>query len=237
MASGRIAAIRWPELGHAVAHRRRDRDRLDTLLRARLAEGRPGLRRGRQVDLVEGDQHRLVEERRVVRPQLLADDVVVPLGVARRAVDDVDEDARPLDVAQEGVTEPGAAARALDEPGNVGDRRAPLVLVAEVHHPEVRLERRERVVGDLGRRRRSRRRGSSTCRRSAARPARCRRSDEARGGASPRRPARPSARASAPGGSSVLKCVLPSPPRPPRATIAVCPTATRSATSSPVSSS
>ena len=35
----------------------------------------------------------------------------------------------------------------------------------------------------------------------------------------------------------VLKWVLPRPPRPPRATIAFCPTATRSATSSPVSSS
>ena len=35
--------------------------------------------------------------------QLLADDVVVPLRVARRAVDDVDQDPRPLDVAQERV--------------------------------------------------------------------------------------------------------------------------------------
>ena len=41
-------------------------------------------------------------------------------------------------------------------PGHVGDRRAPLVVLAEVEHPEVRLERRERVVGDLrvGRRQR-----------------------------------------------------------------------------------
>ncbi len=36
-------------------------------------------------------------------------------------------------------------------PGHVGDRRPPLVLVAEVHDAEVRLEGRERVVGDLGR--------------------------------------------------------------------------------------
>ncbi len=34
-------------------------------------------------------------------------------------------------------------------PGHVGDRRAPLVLLAEIEHPEVRLEGRERVVGDL----------------------------------------------------------------------------------------
>ena len=81
--------------------------------------------------------------------ELLADHVVVPLRVARRAVDDVDEDPRPLDVAQERVAEAGAAAGALDQPGHVGDRRPPLVLVAEVHDAEVRLERRERVVGDL----------------------------------------------------------------------------------------
>ena len=84
-----------------------------------------------------------------MRAELLADDVVVPSRVARRTVDDVDEDPRPLDVAQEGVAESGPAARALDEPGHVGDRRSPFVVVAEVHDPEVRLERGERIVGDL----------------------------------------------------------------------------------------
>ena len=73
------------------------------------SERRPRLLRGRQVELVERDEHRLLEQRRVVRPQLLADDLVVPLGIARRAIDDVDEDARPLDVAQERVTEAGPA--------------------------------------------------------------------------------------------------------------------------------
>ncbi len=63
----------------------------------------------------------------------------------------MDEDPRPLDVAQEGVAEAGPVAGALDEPGHVGDRRPALVLVAEVHDAEVRLERRERVVGDLRR--------------------------------------------------------------------------------------
>ena len=65
----------------------------------------------------------------------------------------MDEDPRPLHVAQECVAESGAAARALDQARDVGDRRAPLVLLPEVHHPEVRFERGERVVGDLGRRR------------------------------------------------------------------------------------
>ena len=55
------------------------------------------------------------------------------------------------------MAETGAAAGALDETGHVGDRRPALVLVAEVHDAEVRLERRERVVGDLGPRRGERR--------------------------------------------------------------------------------
>ena len=46
------------------------------------------------------------------------------------AVDDVDEDPGPLDVAQEGVAEAGAVAGALDEAGHVGDRRPAFVLVA-----------------------------------------------------------------------------------------------------------
>ena len=100
---------------------------VDALGGSGAAERRPCLGGGGQVDLVERDEHRLLEQRRVVRPELLADDVVVPLGVARRAVDDVDEHPRPLDVAQERVAEAGAAAGALDEAGHVGDRRAAVV--------------------------------------------------------------------------------------------------------------
>src|SRR3954470_12769978 len=86
-----------------------------------------------------------------MRPELVADDVVVPAGVTGRPVDDVDEDACPFDVTQERVTETGAAACALDQPRDVGDRRATLVEVAEIEHTEIRLERRERIVGDLRR--------------------------------------------------------------------------------------
>src|SRR4029077_6448469 len=89
--------------------------------------------------------------------ELLADDVVVPARVARRAVDDVDQDPRPFDMAQEGMTETGAAAGTLDEAGDVGDGRPALVAVAEVEHAEVRLEGRERIVRDLRGRGRDRR--------------------------------------------------------------------------------
>ena len=84
-----------------------------------------------------------------MRAELLADDVVVPLRIARRTVDHVDQDPGALDVTQEGMTEPGAGARTLDQAGDVGDRRSALVHVTEVHDAQVRLERRERVVRDL----------------------------------------------------------------------------------------
>ena len=96
----------------------------------------------------------------------------------------MDENARPLDVAQERVAEAGSAARSLDQPRHVRDRRPALVVRTEIHDAQVRFERRERVVGDLRGGRRQRRRGASTCRRSAARRARCRRSGGARAGAS-----------------------------------------------------
>ena len=115
------------------------------------AERGPSLARGtgRSI-LLNAIEHRLLEQRRIVRPELLADDLVVPFRVARGAIDHVDEDPCPLDVAQERVAEPRAAAGALDQAGHVGDRRPALVLVTEVQDAEVRFERRERVVGDLG---------------------------------------------------------------------------------------
>ena len=90
--------------------------------------------RGRQVHLVEDDHERLLEEPRVVESKLLADHVVIPAGIARGAVHDVDEDARSLDVAQERVTEARTGRRAFDETGHVGQRGTPVGRVAEVHH-------------------------------------------------------------------------------------------------------
>ena len=170
-----------------------------------------------------------------MRLELVADDAVVPLGVARRAVDHVDEHAGPLDVAQERVAEPGAAAGALDEARDVGDRRPRSSSSPRSMTPRFGSRVVNGVVGDL-------RRGgvtaarASTCRRWAARPGPRPRSGAAPGGPTVPCPVRPSARASVPR-VDVLKCVLPSPPRPPRATITCCPAATRSASSSPLASS
>ena len=70
----------------------------------------------------------------------------IAAGLERRAVEDVDERRAALDVAEELEAEPLALARALDEAGHVGDGEAD---VAGLHDAEVRVERREGVVGDL----------------------------------------------------------------------------------------
>ena len=59
------------------------------------------------------------------------------------------EQPRALDVREEVVAEAGAVAGALDQAGDVGDHELAVVAVERAEH---RLERRERVVGDLRRR-------------------------------------------------------------------------------------
>ena len=72
----------------------------------------------------------------------------VPLLVGRlRRVDHVDERARALEVREELVAEPDALARSLDQPGHVGDDQLPAV--GRLDRAEHRLQRRERIVGDL----------------------------------------------------------------------------------------
>ena len=87
-----------------------------------------------------------------MRGQLVLDRRVV-LGrvgaVDRREVEHVHEQSRALDVGEEVVPEAGALARALDQSGDVGEHELAVVGVDRAEH---RLERRERVVGDLRRR-------------------------------------------------------------------------------------
>ena len=66
--------------------------------------------------------------------------------VQRREVEHVDQQPRALDVGEEVVAEAGAGARALDQPGDVGDHE---LAVGRLERAEVRLQRRERVAGDL----------------------------------------------------------------------------------------
>ncbi len=71
-------------------------------------------------------------------------------GLVTRGIDQVQQQPRALDMAEEAVADPGAFGRALDQPGDVGDDEL-AALVAD--HPELRAERGERIVADLGARR------------------------------------------------------------------------------------
>ena len=83
--------------------------------------------RRHEVGLREREHARQRREPRVVLGQLALDHRVVGLrvgAVERREVEHVDEQPRALDVREEVVAEAGAGARALDQPGDVGERRA-----------------------------------------------------------------------------------------------------------------
>ncbi len=62
-------------------------------------------------------------------------------------IEQMDQEARPLEVAQEPIAEPRARVRPLDEAGDVGDDEAPLV--RQPNRAQVRDQRREGIVGDL----------------------------------------------------------------------------------------
>ena len=104
-----------------------------------------------RIDLVRRDDLRFGGELRIEEPQLFLDRVEVldriPSGRSRD-IDQVHQHLGALDVAEEAIAEPMALVRALDQPGHVGDDEA--AIVAQAHDAQVRRERRERIVGDLG---------------------------------------------------------------------------------------
>ena len=61
----------------------------------------------------------------------------------------MDQNRRARDMSQEVVTQPGAFGGALDQAGNVGHHERGPTPAADLNHAEIRLERRERVVGNL----------------------------------------------------------------------------------------
>ena len=148
-------AEREPELAQALVADRRD---LEDAVAAGLELGSHEVGELAclgHVDLVECDELRSLEQRHLplgnrVGRELAQDHVEVAEGVApgleRRAVHDVQERRAALDVAQELEAEPLALARALDEARHVGHGEA---VVAGLHDAEVRMQRGERIVGDL----------------------------------------------------------------------------------------
>ena len=102
-----------------------------------------------QVGLGQRDHFRLVGEPGAVAVELAADDRQASTGssLGRRQVE---QQPGALDVAEEAVADAGAFGRALDQAGNVGDDEL-AALVAD--DAQLRAERGERIVADLGARR------------------------------------------------------------------------------------
>jgi hypothetical protein len=103
-----------------------------------------------RVDLIGGNDLRLGRNRGIELPELLDDRLEVLDRIAARGARDINqvhEHFRALDVAQELMPQPVPLVRAFDEPRHVGDHEA--AIAAERDHAQVRLERRERIVGDL----------------------------------------------------------------------------------------
>ena len=84
---------------------------------------RDGRGRG-EVGLADGDDLRTLFQLVAVTQQLLANDAVVVQrlrAVGRLGLDQVDQDSRPLDVAEKLASQAGAGVGAFDQPGDVGE--------------------------------------------------------------------------------------------------------------------
>ncbi len=121
-----------------------------------LRHRRPRPLRIDEVGLGQREHARQRGQAIVVGAQLALDQLEVGLRVGVRLaaqlwrdVEHVYEQAGALDVGEEVVSEAGAVAGPLDETGDVGDDELAVVRLQRAEH---RLERGERVVGDLGRR-------------------------------------------------------------------------------------
>ena len=205
---------RAPEVLDARPRSRRRRANTATIRSSCDAE----LRRLReQVDLVQHDHLPAARRgRRRTRRARGRSGATAPSRIAGRGVDHVDEQPRPLEVREELVAEARLPGGALDQAGNVRDGQLPAV--RRVDRPEHRLERRERVVGDL----RLRIRDPPQERRLAGvRQADERSVGDAASGAARARHPRPAGRSrqtAGSGASAVAKRRLPRPPAPPRQT-------------------
>ena len=106
--------------------------------------------RARRVALVGNDDLRTLRKLGAILLELTVNNAIILDRIAilkpARHVDDVHNQGRALNVAQELMAQPLALARALDETGDVGNN---VRIFAGTHHAEVRNERGERVVGNL----------------------------------------------------------------------------------------
>ena len=107
--------------------------------------------RARRVALVGNDNLRTLRKLGAILLELAVDDAIVLDRIAilktTRHVDDVHDQGRTLNVAQELVTQALTLARAFDKTGDVGND---VRIFTGTHHAEVRHERGKRVVSNLG---------------------------------------------------------------------------------------
>ena len=99
---------------------------------------------GEGQDSGERRQPRVVARELVLDGRVIGDRVRAVEGAE---VEHVDQQPGALDVRQELVAEAGAAAGALDQSRDIRDHELSLFAVKR---PEHRLQRRERIIGDLG---------------------------------------------------------------------------------------
>src|SRR5262245_31638477 len=129
----------------------RDSVKRQSAARAELLERATPIPRAGQVDLVGCYDFLPRRQFRRVRQQLVVDRVIVLHGIPGIVgieVDQVDQNAGPLDVAQETVAQALAFRRARDQTRYVRNHEAPVLV--DPNDPERGSESREGIVGDLG---------------------------------------------------------------------------------------
>ena len=99
-----------------------------------------------RVDLVQRDDLDLVGEMSLIGFELGAHRLVGLAGVLAGRVDQMQQHAAALDMAEEAVAEAGAFMRALDQAGNIRQHEFAAV---GIHDAELRMQRGEGIVGDL----------------------------------------------------------------------------------------
>ena len=107
----------------------------------------PAFSERRDVALVEGNDLSLSGHALTVLNQLLPDPLILGCRVVQRAIHDMHQDPRPLDVPEEFMPEADTRMRALDQARYI-DEHGPLL--PKLDDAQDRLERRERVRSYLG---------------------------------------------------------------------------------------
>src|SRR5262245_2489096 len=102
--------------------------------------------RRERIGFVERDHFGFLCEAAAIGLELRPHGLVGLAGMLAGAVDEMQEDAAALDMTEEAVAEARAFVRAFDQTRNIGEHELALV---DRDHAELRMQRGERIVGDL----------------------------------------------------------------------------------------